>query len=341
MKLSDSECSVLLAKKEYDKLGQDEIYKACVLTANNGGRIDSERFLKSSYVALLDARRMLKSESFEAAKVCLESFSKQSRCENTPIWLEGDQKVIKALIYQRSGDYNNAIKEMQSASDIFQKENEVYRRFRALINSEILKCDYSQFIDGNLYFLQKSAYQEGFNDLVGHIHKARSVELLNRGLFSESVTAAIDALGRYDIQAPDAEDQAVAQCLVSLSYFLLGNLQSAREWLSRVLVRDGKVKYYFEAINSMIAGRVPIIPITHPLNGTPWKSSLAKSNSITGKLVGCLQLGPSTRDQLITYIWGENTLDPSYCDRLYSAIKQVRKKMGMTIIFDGTYYCLK
>lgn len=341
MKLSDSQCSVLLAKGENDKLGLEEIYKASVLKANNGGRIEAETQLTSPFLLLLDARRFLKAESFESATNCLNQFSEISSICDTPKWLQGDQRVLKSAIHQRRGEYRSAIAELQGASDIFQREDEIYRRFRALINVEILKCDFNTFVDGSLYYLQKSAYQEGFVDLVGHIHKARSVELLNRGQFSEAAIAAMDAISKYEVQAPDAEDQAVAQCLVSLSFFLLGNLDLAKEWLSRILVRDGKVKYYFEAINSLIAGRVPVLPESHPLVGTPWKSPFAKSNSITGKLVRCLQQGPTTRDQLINHIWGADALDPSYCDRLYSAIKQVRKKMGMAIVFDGNYYCLK
>jgi tetratricopeptide (TPR) repeat protein len=335
MKLTDAQCFSRLATHSAHGLNEIEIYKGCVFPANNGDLRPEESSLSSPFRLFLEARRFIKIGSFDIARNLLDSAS----TEQIAI-LEGDRDFLRGIVEQRLGNYRQAAQRMLSAAEIFRKIGDNHRFLRAMINFEIYGMNFESFVSGNLYALQRLAYSEGYHDLVGNIQKAYSVELLNRGEFQTAVVVAADAVESYS-KSSDPEDQSVAQCLVAIAHWLVGNKLQAQEHIKRTKIRDGKVKTYYTCFQNLFQGGIPELRKDHPLYQTPWIHPLFKARSITGKLIGHLQMRPATRDELIKEIWGADAFHSSYRDRLYSALKEIRKKIGVNIQFDGSHYRLE
>jgi hypothetical protein len=333
---SDYQSWVLLSSGQMSLLSPVEIYKSCVISANNGIRRKEETGLGFYQQTLLETRRNMKAGRFEAATRLLSSL--KSKPANSPID-RGDREFLKGMILHRVGEQQAAAEQLSHAAKVFSETSDTHRIFRALINEKISAAtNLHQYLAGDLYILQNEAMQAGYHDLAGNVHCARAGELIVAGKFSEAISEAFSAVSQYRL-ASCPEDLAQAQMMLVIAQFLNGGAEDAKMTFSNVHIRDGKIANYVAIFEALLLGRRPMPPLGPPLVGTPWKVRSSKKASITGKISARLCQGPATRDQLIVEVWGERAIHPSYCSRLYSAINQLRKN-GQQVLFDGEKYTI-
>ena len=332
---SDYQSWALLSAGQKTKLSEVEIYKACVIAANNGWTREEETGLGNYQRVLLESRRQIKSGRLEQAKKLLSSLRAQKpNSEIDP----GDLEFLKGIVMHRLGDQYAAAGQLAIAANVFSKTGDSHRLLRALINEKISAAmNLQAYLLGDLYVLQNQAVQHGYHDLAGLVFCARAGELIVSGRFSEAVAEAHDAVMHYQI-ASCPEDLALAQMMLTIAQFMSGDSGGARLTFQRVHIRDGKIASYVAIFEALIAEKRPVPPLGHPLYGTQWKVQGFKKESVTGKILSCLKNAPATRDELILLIWGPNSTHPSYCNRLYSALNQIRKQGQHQVVFDGEKY---
>lgn len=322
-----------------DSLDTIGLYKACAAIANNGGKRAEEFGLPEQCAPLLDARRMLKNGTLNEAFLRLETARPDGSDTVLNILLEGDTHALRALYFGRLGKFAEGQREANFAAQTFARIPDNHRALRALINAEIFRCNLDTFTVGGLYSLEQRARRLNFHDLVGNVQKARAVQLMNAGKFEEAIPEALDAVRSYELDGCP-EDRSVAECILAILYLLVGKIPDAQASIGKVHFRDGKVTVYYQAYQSLVVGKTPQIPKQHPLNGTPWPVHQVKRDSVSGKLLRRLSVGPASRDELIREIWGAGALHPSYCARLYTVINHLRRKNQQSIVFDGNVYRL-
>jgi tetratricopeptide (TPR) repeat protein len=330
----------MLSSSQSTELKEIEVYKACVALAVSGEKHPEEIHLCEVAKLLLNVRRIINCGDLLIAQQLLldaENTMKGATAIEAYIY-QGDLKFLLATIAHRMGDHFAAAEYMHRASELFQKGNDYHRTLRALINEKIcLTNDLISYNFGELYSLQLHANQEKMYDLSGNISRSRACEFIVAGKFNEAVGEAKQAIEYYQLEGyPD--DLATSYCILAIALMLSGNIEKAQEVCYKVQFKKAKVNSYWQIIEALTTGKQPILPPSHPLARTPWIKGDTKKNSLTGKLITSLRSGSKTRDELIAEIWGVDALDPSYCNRLYSAITQVRKSKGISILFNGDKY---
>jgi hypothetical protein len=335
--LSDWRALCLLAERGAGALGDYDLYKACVSFAINGRAHEAEARLGKEYRALLAARRALKSGAASEAERLLQGFDPKG--ERAPE-LRGDRDFLLGLLAHRGGNAALAEQRLGSAIEWYRLGADEHRTLRAVINQKICRSSLESFQAGELFFLKQRATAGGFFDLVGNIEKAAVNELLRSGEFSEAVAASLRALAAYEKDGCP-EDRSVALALHAIALRLAGRPEDARRAEEGLRIRDGKVEPYVAILASLAAGERPELPPGHPLLGVDWNAMPGpKENSIPGRILQRLQAGSAERDDLIRSIWGPNAVHPSYAARLYTAIKDLRRKYKVPVEFDGASYRL-
>jgi len=312
-----------------------EIYKNTILSANSGLVSSSESDLAPAEKMLLEVRRLLSQAKFES----VDRLFLQLEQKKLSSLLKGDFVFLQGIKAHRLGQLDIAQKSFYESSLKFREIGEMHRSLRAKINSEICSRDHQSYLCGSLFLLEKEARRESFFDLVGNILKARAIELCVQGFFAEAQVAAKDAVRAYAREAC-AEDESVAMALLATLDWVQGDKVSANDNRLRVRVLSPKVKIFLEVFESLVSGRNPSLPDSHPLAKTEWPIAQQKESSVSGKILQQLKKQPTSRDQLIQLVWPEDTWTPSHTGRLYSAITHMRKSLKVAIAFDGEKYYL-
>ncbi len=333
--LTDWQCVALL--DGHEPLPSIAVYKALSGLANNGATRPEEVDLHEHARRLLEARRLLKAGKYADFDSLLQSFQARSGDPELDQILMGDAQALEAMKLGKQGRFDEARTAALAAAEHFSGTPDRHRELRARINAEIFLCTLETYLIGTLYSLEQAALRGGFDDLVGNIRKGRTIQLMDAGRFEEALAEALGAAAAYERDGCP-EDRAVAHTVLAILHLIAGHVGDAQIAAGKVHFKDGKVKPYFEAFQSLVSGKKPQPPEGHPLAIVPWPVHKVKKESISGKILRRLSEGPATRDELIAHVWGDQALDPSYCSRLYTAINQLRKKEGANIVFDGSLY---
>jgi hypothetical protein len=312
-------------------MSADEIYKACVAVAIHGQKRIEEKLLNSFQQDLLNCRRLIFSGKMDASKRIAHYILSN---QDANLSEKADAYFILGTIYNRSGNRFEAKANFLNSAKI---SPDSHKQLRAVINSKICESKCASYICGELYALGQTAIRSEFYDLAGNIYKGMAIELLNAEKFLAATDAASKAEEFYSRDGC-AEDRALNNCILAIANVLLGNLNQAQKDISRISEPVGKVKIYFDLYESLIHNRKMRLPKGHPLEKLLSHIRTKKSNSIGNKILRLLTENAMSRDELIYAIWGELATDSSYCNRLYTAINQLRKRYRSPIIFDGERY---
>lgn len=308
-------------------------YLAAISVANSGATIPEEACLPEIEKNLLQVRRFLYEQKLDEARSLLE------KCNSLDPFLKGDQLFLIAQFHHRKGEQKSACIFMNEAGDLYQQAGDLHRELRARSNSAICLSSLESCLVGDLHIYEQEARREGFLDILANILRTKAMEFLIAQRPQEAQAQALEAAGLYELDGY-REDHAVALTLAAVCALLIGDVVKAQELKSRSSFLDGKVKSYHQVYMDLLTGKVPKVIAGHPLERMNWKSAILKPESVAGKIVQHLRTGAKTKDELIRFTWGENALDISYCDRLYTAINSLRKERLITVIFDGEFYRL-
>ena len=337
---SDYMCLTKLCLEQTDEFTVREIYKSCVAYAVSGLKHPTESFLNEYEIILLNARRLLSHNDIESAKqiLCNINFKDHSTDSLLNYLFQGDHSFLEGTILHRQGRHLEASVKMYEAQKFYEKSFDSHRELRALINAKISETnELETYNNGEIYALQLYAEQNEFYDLCGNISRSRACEFLAQGYFREAIEEATESI-HYLKKDGYPDDLSISWCIITISYYLLGEIEKAKLSSYKVNIKNGKVKSYWHIIESLSKGQTPVIQDHHPLFKTPWYKSSLKSSSVVGKIVTSLKAGAKTRDELIYELWGTQADDPSYCNRLYSALSHIRKTKGFTILYNGSKY---
>lgn len=338
--LSDWKALNLLNEQGVDSLSHYHIYKACTALAINGHRSETEDQLNSEYQQLLQIRRLLKSMKLDQAMHECLNFQVHENHESY-FELKGDQAFLLGHIFHRLNEPLKSEESFANATKWYSRGHDNHKKLRSLINKFIVIADIKSHISGDLYFLKQKAFSEKFFDLVANIAKAEANLWLHSGQIDQAERAAKEALELYQIDGCP-EDRAISQCYVAISQYLQGKFTEFELSKQGIHIQTGKVLSYLNVLKSLSKNEIPYVTDGHPLYGMKWKlRSRIKENSIPGKILKILQNGAVGRDQLISEIWGEKAIDPSYNNRLYTAMNELRKKYHVNVNYDGEKYCLE
>jgi tetratricopeptide (TPR) repeat protein len=337
MSRSEYRCLALLRMGKGHELSADEVYRAMV-AENNAHETEStmrvENNLSLAQQNLLFIRRRIRRGELTVARDILLHLP-----ITKDLSLDGDRLFLLASIAHRQGAPREASQLYSEAAKQYLQAPDDYRALRSLINAEICSGSLANSLSGSLYSLEQEVRRQGYHELAAHCLRMRASELLSAGRGPEALSEAEAAVAFYDLDG-DPEDKAIAQYLSAIAQFQSQNAEAAQKTSTKIHLHDGKVKVYAHILESLLKGKNPKTPVGHPLDGVRWLIHSAKGESISGKIIQNLNMNPMTRDQLIAAVWGPEALDPSYCDRLYSAIKFIRKNQRRTILFDGEFYRL-
>jgi tetratricopeptide (TPR) repeat protein len=335
MSFSENHYLTILSSEQRESLTRLEIYMACITLANNGQAHNAENQLAPQERQLLEIRRQIvKGKSLTAYEDLNQMLSK-------PIspFHQAEILFLSGLTLHHLGDHALAALKIREASEFYAQAGDPYRRLRALINSYISQADLNSYVYGELVAFEQQARRNEFYDLVALILRGRAYELMMQNQHHQAIPQLLEAIHYYELDGAPA-DRALAQAMLVITYYLVGNYESAENLNKCILVRTGKVESYIKIINDLAHGRTPKIEKAHPFANAQWKILTLKKSSIPGKIIMRLMQGPAQRDELISFVWGAQALDPSYCSRLHTAISSLKKNKKMDIIFDGDFYKL-
>lgn len=317
------------------KLTPYEIYKACVPDALNG-KIRSESLgLPSEYQDLLEARKAMYESSY------LSSFKKLRHLirNSNDFLIKGDCYYIYGLIFHRLGRIKWAESFLNQAEIFYSQTADQHKYLRCLINKHICKDSIESYFKGDLFFLKQRCMVDNYLDLIGNIEKSLSCELISIGNFDAGLVAAEAAQIHYG-QAGCAEDANVAQVLIAICLYCQGEKHEATKVRSLLQSSKGKFKSFLKIYDQLAQGQKPTINEDHPLYKTPWPVHQFRKNSVVGQVYLRLSLGPVSREELISTVWGPKAIDPSYVTRLHTVITSLRGKYHFAIEYDGEFYSL-
>src|SRR6185437_12930365 len=106
------------------KLTPVEIYKGCVVAANNGWRRPEESHLGQYQRALLEARRKIKCLDLDTAASLVSGLKVKSL--DSPID-GGDRAFLKGIIFDRLGENRTGAEWMAKAAQAFSDTNDQHR----------------------------------------------------------------------------------------------------------------------------------------------------------------------------------------------------------------------
>jgi hypothetical protein len=332
------------------EMTQIEVYRACIIDAINGIRNQEEEHLTPLQKQLLDARRLMNTNQIEAASRLIRRLNHeitpdltvQKTTENQLLY--GDLSFITGTLATIKGDFKTAGHKMNQSALFYEQANNPRRVHKALINEQI--CNYNSLFSyetGVLNAFKRSCLQHEFHDLVANILRSHAFELLVEGHILQATYFAKQAQLQYSIDGyPD--DQMTALAIESIGHALLNDLQQAKNIFLELTTESEKTKnkgqVYLNVLKDLLFGRIPTPPPTHPLSRVPWKQLIIKTGSLKAKLIEILRVGPQTRDKLISQLWGETAIHPSYNQRLHSLIGEIRDSRLHFVHFDGDLYRL-
>jgi len=326
-----SEQRDLLSLKKNGPVGEFDVYKACISQANLGASLPEEKNLPETETALLEVRRCLARSEFKEGESILRNLTSNHAL------LLGDKEFLLGQCLHRQGQQEKAADQMMAAALYYRKAGEDYRELRARTNAAICISTLESALYGDLQSLEQETRREGYLDLTANIVRNRAMELLAAGQLNEAHIQAMEAADLYQLEGyPD--DRSVALITGAIALQMNGDSQRAQQVRSMCFVTVGKVKLYISVFEALVQGKTPKLHEGHPLHKVKWKKAALKSDSIPGKILQVLKDKPSSRDELIANVWGENATDVSYCSRLYTAINYIKKSKGITIAFDGEKY---
>ena len=326
-----SEQRNLIALKKNGPVGEFDVYKACISQANLGATIPEENTLPETEKALLEARRLLSRAKLSEVSSLLQTLKPEHSL------LRGDREFLMGQFYHRSGNQEKASEFMIAAALCYSLAGESYRELRARTNAAICVSTLESCLFGDLMSYEQEARREGYLDLAANIVRTRAMKLLIEGQLHEAHLQAMDAADLYQLEGyPD--DRSIAILVGAIALQMNGETQRAQQIRTMCFVTVEKVKPYIMVFESLVQGKTPKLYPGHPLSEVKWKKAALKSDSIPGKILQVLKEKPSSRDELIANVWGENATDVSYCSRLYTAINYIKKSKGITIAFDGEKY---
>lgn len=312
---------------------EGDLYKACITVANHGLKLPEEDKLTNEEKSLLLVRRMIFEKKLTEAEDLINSLSPNDNL------LFGDKLFLLGQIYHKLGKQDLASGFMFQAADYYKQTGDKHRELRARVNAAICIVTLEDALFGVLYSFELEARQNNFFDIAGNIVRTKAMLLLSHGRLQESYSQAMEAANCYKLDGYQ-DDYGVTIYIAAIAQFLLGNIALAVETRNKAMTSEGKSESYKKIFDDLIAGNIPKVHEGHPLYDVKWKRLTLKPESIPGKIVQKLQERPYTRDELIQEIWGENALSQAYCDRLYTAIKSLRKERSIAVLFDGEYYKL-
>lgn len=325
----------------HQTLSQEDYYRTFSAMSYFDFNPLSEEHLDSNFKFLTRFRRNFYNNKIKKEELLSDILRFESSYQgNTPLII-GDAKVLKGHVYQQMGNYALASQLHSEASQLFLSSGDEFRGLRAIINSKIFNTEATtSYESGELYVLLKKVIRENYFDLAGNIYRGLAMELFNQSQYAEARVQIDLALKCFSkLSYPD--DEAIAQCLSSLIWLQLGQPEKAKIEFESISVYSRKLHYYLEAVKACLAGAQPLLPSTHPLAKAQWSHFQLRTRSIVFKIVETLKNGPLTRDEIIYQVWGEHALSDSYCNRLYVALNQIKKKKIALIIFNGEKYELK
>lgn len=309
------------------------LYKACIAVACNGLKLPEEEFLSSHEKSLLEVRRLIHGSKFEAAEKILLGFI------SPIVLLNGDRLFLWGLLHNRKGEQKLAKEYWNYAADEYRTLGDFHRELRARVNGALAVSDLESVLSGELYCHELEARRRGFHDIVANIVRTRAIELLIAHRFQEALFQAEDSAALY-LQDGFQDDRSVSLAVAAIAAKFLGKSEDAARYRSQILITDGKVKIYLEALESVLSGKTPSIPKGHSLDRMVWPRITVKKNSITAKIISALSEGPLTKEELIDVVYAPPELNEAYIRRLYSAINQIRKDKLAEIVYNGKEYQL-
>ena len=326
-----SEQRNFLQLKRQGPTSEFDVYKACISQANLGAFIPEEKNLPETEKALLEVRRCLARSEFNTGLSILRELK-----PDHPL-LQGDREFLIGQCLHRQGLQEKAAEQMIAAALYYCKAGEDYRELRARSNAAICVSTLESALYGDLMSLEQETRREEYLDLTANIVRNCAMELLAAGQLNEAHLQAMEAADLYQLEGyPD--DRMIAILVGAIALQMNGEHQRAQQLRMKCFVNVGKVRAYLSVFEALVQGKTPKLHEGHPLHKVKWKKAALKSDSIPGKILHVLKEKPSSRDELIATVWGENATDISYCSRLYTAINYIKKSKGITIAFDGEKY---
>jgi hypothetical protein len=322
-----------LRRKSYRETDAYLVYKACVAVANNGVTLSEEEELNIEEKSLLEVRRRLFRGEFPSAQDMLDKLEKIQMNH----FFEGDRLFLMGQVMHRQGIQKEAARYMSLAGDQYAIDGDFHRELRARVNGALCLSTLESCLIGELNAFEQEARRLNFMDIASNICRTRATELLKANRAREAYHQAMESSHLYLLDGYQ-DDRSVSLILAAICQLLLGNRSKAFEARSQAFIVDGKVGIYFQAYESLLQGKKPKIPVGHSLYNIDWKEMIIKAESIPGRIIGALQKGPCSRNDLILAVWGPEATDVSYCNRLYTAILFLRKDKKMDIRFDGQNY---
>lgn len=317
------------------QLSEYELYKACVPDALNGFRRIESLTLSRDYQDLLDARVAIYNHTYKNAFRLLRSILRQSE----DLLIRGDSYFLYGSILHRNGHLKWAHDFLNKAESLYAQTADQHKHLRCLINTHISLNNIKSYFNGDLYFLKQRCVSLGFFDLIGSIEKSLACELISRGHFDGALVAA-QSSDHYNSLAGCAEDGNVARVLMAICLYCQGQKVEAAKVRSQLQDSQGKFQSFLKIYDQLALGQKPTVAKEHPLSGTPWPVHQFRKNSIVGQVFLRLNLGPVSREELISTVWGPSAIDPSYVTRLHTVITSLRSKYHVTVEYDGEFYSL-
>lgn len=309
-------------------------YYAAVALANCGGKLNDEATLPDTWQTLIEVRRSIFRHEFRQAELQL------SKLTPSDSWEMAEKDFLVAQCRHRLGDHEEARHYWLNAARNYELADEHYRSLRARMNAAIVVADLSSCLFGEVFALEQIARHAGHHDLVANAKRTTALEQLTGNQFVDAHLNAKEACEAY-LLAGYRDDHSVACLIGAIALWLQGEKDKASALSLSASIKDGKTIVYWEVFQSLVSDRTPKPPKGHPLASVKWARTAAKSSSVPVKIQQCLQVGPQTRDELIFKIWGDNALDKSYCDRLYTAMNYLRRKLNVPVQFDGERYFIE
>jgi len=325
----------------HQHLSQEDYYRTFSAMSYFDFNPLSDEYLDSNFKFLTRFRKNFFNNIIKKEELLSDILRFESSYQGKSSLIIGDTKVLKGHIYQQLGNYELASQLHSEASQLFLSSGDDFRGLRAITNSKIFNTESTRsYESGELYVLLKTVLREKYFDLAGNIYRGLAMELFNQSQYAEARVPIDMALKCYGkLSYPD--DEAIAMCLSALIWLQLGQPEKAKLEFESIAIYSRKLHYYLEAVKACLAGNQPSLPSTHPLARAQWSHFQLRTRSIVFKIVEALKNGPLTRDEIIYQVWGEHALSESYCNRLYVALNQIKKKKLALIIFNGEKYELK
>ncbi len=310
------------------------IYSGCVWHAFEGRRHAAEASLPVAWRSLLEARRKLHASDLEGARSELA----QIASAEVP---RGEREFLEGVLSFRRGERETPAHFLKAAEE-YRRGGDLRRFLRSQTNARIAGASDEDYERGDLLALRQELKRSGFFDLYGNLLKAHGAVLLTQGKLASASEMLATAAESYE-KAGFLEDIQVTASLRVIAACLQDDRESARRLAERLpTIAPGKAGLYVETARAYLHGTTPPrAPAGHPLAGLPAFARQERSRSITSRIVAELARGELSPDELITRIWGERALHPSYRSRLFSAIRQIRVKDLAQVQFDGERYRLR